>query len=83
MIVASEEVIPLTIVVKILPVDVATLDVMIVDVPIDPPMFEVRTLFEEERVLEVLRVVMVAEAAVRLVVEATDAVKLEIVVVAS
>ena len=78
----TEEEIPLTIVSRKLVVDDATLEVMIVDVPTDPPMFEVRTLFEEERVFPVLRVVMVADAAVRLVVDATDAVRLVIVVVA-
>jgi hypothetical protein len=80
MIVASVEEKPLTRVWKRLLDDEATLDVMIVDVPTDPPMFEVRTLFEEERVLEVLRVVIVADAAVKLVVDATVAERLEIVV---
>lgn len=42
------------------------LDVMIVDVPIEPPMFEVRVLLDEERVFEVFKLVIVAEAEVRL-----------------
>ncbi len=58
-------------------------EVMIVEVPIDPPMFEVRVLPDEERLLVVVSVVMVAEAAVSSDVEAVTAERLEIVVVAS
>ena len=43
------------------------LDVIIVVVPIEPPMFEVRVFTDEERVFEVLRRVMVAEAEVKFV----------------
>lgn len=68
MIAITEEEMPLTIVWKKLGDEDATLDVIMVDVPIDPPMFEVRVLLDEERVLLVLRVVIVAEAEVRLVI---------------
>lgn len=43
-------------------------EVMIVEVPIDPPMFEVRVLPDEERLFVVVRVVIVAEATVRSVI---------------
>ncbi len=71
--VTTLDAIPLTIVCRKLGDEEAMLDVIIVDVPIDPPMFEVRVLLDEEREFEVLSVVIVAEAVVRL----------EIVVVAS
>jgi hypothetical protein len=63
--VTIEEEIPLTIVCKKLGDEDAMLEVIIVDVPIDPPMFEVRVLLDEERLLLVLSKVMVAEAEVR------------------
>lgn len=78
----TDEEMPLTIVSRKLDDDEATLEVMIVDVPIDPPMFEVRVLLDEERVFAVLRMVMVADAEVRLVVDAVIAERLEMVVVA-
>ncbi len=49
--VATEEEIPLTSTWKRLAEDEATFEVMTVEVPIDPPMLEVRVLPEEERVL--------------------------------
>ena len=48
------------------------LDVIIVVVPIEPPMFEVRVFTDEERVFEVLRRVMVAEAEVKFVMFAEE-----------
>jgi hypothetical protein len=62
--VTTLEAIPLTIVCRKLGDEDAMLDVIIVDVPIEPPMFEVRVLLDEERVFEVLRAVMVAEEMV-------------------
>ncbi len=63
--VTTLDAIPLTIVCRKLGDEEAMLDVIIVDVPIDPPMFEVRVLLDEEREFEVLSVVIVAEAEVR------------------
>ena len=63
--VTTEEAIPLTIVCKKLGVEDAMFEVMIVDVPTEPPMFDVRVLLDEESVLVVFRLAMVAEAEVR------------------
>ncbi len=63
--VTTEEAIPLTIVCKKLGDEDAMFEVMIVDVPIEPPIFEVRVLLDEESVLLVFRLAMVAEAEVR------------------
>ncbi len=79
--VTIEEEIPLTIVCRKLGDEDATLDVIIVDVPIEPPMFEVRVLTDDERVLLVLRRVMVAEAEVKLVMFAEEIVVVAKVVV--
>lgn len=57
---ATEEEIPLTITWKRLLDDEAVFEVMIVDVPTDPPMLEVRVLPLEESVCEVARLVIVA-----------------------
>jgi hypothetical protein len=48
------------------------LDVIIVVVPIEPPIFEVRVFTEEERVLLVFKLVMVAEAEVKFVMFAEE-----------
>lgn len=61
---ASEEEIPLITVWKKLLDDEATLVLMMVVVPTEPPMFEVRVLAEEERVLEVESDAMVVVAKV-------------------
>jgi hypothetical protein len=67
MIVASDEDTPFTIVWKRLADEDAVLEVMIEEVPVDPPRLLVRVLPEDERVFEVVRLVMVAFTAVRLV----------------
>jgi hypothetical protein len=64
--VATDEEIPLTMVWKKLADDEAVLEVMIVDVPTEPPRLLVRVLPEDERELEVERLVTVAEVTVRL-----------------
>ena len=89
MMVASEEEIPLTIVWKTLREEEAVFEVMIVEVPIDPPMFEESVLPEEESVLEVERLVTerlvaVAEVETRLlVVRLLDTVRLVVEALAS
>jgi hypothetical protein len=60
MMLANEEEIPFTITWKTLAEEDAVLEVMMVDVPMEPPMLEVRTLPEEERELEVVRLVTVS-----------------------
>lgn len=66
-IVASDEETPFTIVWKRLADEDAVLEVMIEEVPVDPPRLLVRVLPEDERVFEVVRLVIVALVAVRLV----------------
>jgi hypothetical protein len=68
----ATEVIPLTIVSRIFADDDATFEVTIVDVAIDPPRFEVSILALAESVLEVLRLVIVADAEVKSVMVALD-----------
>jgi hypothetical protein len=78
MIEAREEERPLMTVWKKLPDEDATFVVMIVEVAIDPPRFEVMVLLDEERVFEVERLV-----TERLVTVAFSAVSAEIVAVAN
>jgi hypothetical protein len=66
--VTREEEIPFTIVWRKLGDEEAILDVMIDVVPTEPPMVDVKTLLDEESVLEVFKVVMVAEETVRSVI---------------
>ena len=66
--VTTEEAIPLTIVCKKLGDEDAMFEVIMVDVPIEPPIFEVRVLLDEESVLVVFRLAMVAEETVRSVI---------------
>jgi hypothetical protein len=75
MIVARVEETPLTMVWKTLSDDDAVFDVIILVVPVEPPMFEVRVFPEDERVFEVVRLVTVALVAVRLVKIPVTAVK--------
>ena len=86
MIVARVEEIPLTIVWKTLRDDEATFEVMIEDVPIDPPMLEVSVLPEAERELVVvmegaMREEMVVVARVEVPVTVKNPVVVELVVV--
>lgn len=69
---ATDEEIPLTMVWKKLDDDDAVLEVMIVDVPTDPPTLEVSVLPEEERVLDVERLVTERLEAVAFVTERPD-----------
>ena len=68
--VAREDEIPLTSTWKRLADDEATFEVMIVEVPTEPPRLEVRMFPEEEREFEVERLVTVSAVAVALVITA-------------
>jgi pyruvate-formate lyase-activating enzyme len=67
--VTIEEEIPFTMVWRKLGEEEAMLEVMIDVVPTDPPMFDVKTLLDDDKVLLVFKVVMVADAVVRSVIE--------------
>ena len=66
---------PLTVEVRTVPEAVSPLEVMIEEVPMEPPRLEVRVLPVAERVLVVLRLVMVALVASRSTVLVVEAVR--------
>jgi hypothetical protein len=66
---------PLTVEVRTVPEAVSPLEVMIEDVPMEPPRLEVRVLPVAERLLVVLRLVMVALVANRSTVLVVEAVR--------
>jgi hypothetical protein len=67
MILVKAEEIPLTIVAKVLVVVLNVLELMIVEVPIDPPKLEVKVLAEDERVLFTFKLVTLKLVVVALV----------------